>query len=66
MPLKDLELIERDLLMRMAAILGAHSAASQALSTLDARTALGESVVCYKSGRTLLVGPRVEVQGARP
>jgi hypothetical protein len=49
--------IPREMLMRIAAIIGPESAASKALAEIDRRRQVGEDARCYMNGSMYLVGP---------
>jgi hypothetical protein len=51
------EPISREIVARIAKIIGPDSGAQKALNDLDARLAAGEDVVIFQGGSALIVGP---------
>lgn len=52
-----LDPVSREVLERVARIVGPHSAAAQALTELDKRIKAGERVAAYQAGTAFYVGP---------
>lgn len=55
---KEIEPMSRDVIERIARIVGPSSAAAQALAELDRRLALKQNVAIYKIGSSFFIGPR--------
>jgi hypothetical protein len=54
---KEIQPVSRDVMERVARILGPSSAAAQALADLDHRLASGQNVAIYEIGSSYFVGP---------
>lgn len=57
MKLDALDPVSREVLERVARIIGPSSAAAQTLAELDRRLKAGENVCAYQAGNSFYVGP---------